>query len=95
MIIQIIKFESALSEDEVLGIAQERIENFRALPGLLQKYYVKLDKPNHYGGFYIWDSKESMDSFRESALAESIPAAYKVIGTPTIHISEGLFQLRD
>jgi len=69
MTIQIIKFESALSEDEVLEIAQDRIENFRALPGLLQKYYVKFEKPNHYGGVYIWDSQESMKSFSESALA--------------------------
>ena len=53
MAIQIIKFESALSEDEVLEIAQDRIENFRALPGLLQKYYVKFEKPNHYGGGYM------------------------------------------
>jgi heme-degrading monooxygenase HmoA len=95
VIIQIIKFESALTEDEVLEIAQERFENFRALPGLLQKYYIKLDKPNHYGGVYIWDSKDSMESFRGSALAESIPAAYRVVGAPTIDTSEGLFQLRD
>lgn len=95
MFIQIIKFESALTEDEVLELAQERTENFRALPGLLQKYYVKFDKPNNYGGVYIWDSKESMESFSGSALAESIPAAYKVVGTPTIDVSEGLFQLRD
>ena len=95
MIIQIIKFESALTEDEVLELAQDRIDNFRALPGLLQKYYVKFDRPNYYGGVYIWDSKESMESFSGSALAESIPAAYKVVGTPDVDISEGLFQLRD
>lgn len=36
-----------------------------------------------------------MESFSGSALADSIPAAYKVVGNPTIDISEGLFKLRD
>ena len=95
MIIQVIKFESALSENEVLAVAKERVDQFRALPGLLQKYYVKVGQPNHYGGVYIWDSMESLNAFRESDLAASIPAAYKVMGPPSIEILDTLFQLRE
>ena len=95
MIIQIVKFESALSEEQVMKIAEERLEQFRALPGLLQKYYVKLGQANHYGGVYVWDSMESLSAYRESDLAAGIPAAYQVKGPPTIEILEGLFQLRD
>jgi len=95
MIIQIVKFETTLSEDEVMAIANERADRFRALPGLLQKYYVKLDRANHYGGVYIWDSAESMAAFRESDLAASIPTAYKVKGKPDIEILHTLFQLRE
>ena len=95
MIIQIIKFETTLSEDEVLSTAKERADQFRSLPGLLQKYYVKLGPPNQYGGVYIWDSMESLKSYRESDLADSIPAAYKVIGPPTVEILDTLFQLRE
>lgn len=60
MIIQIIKFESALSEDKVMAVAEERVPQFRAIPGLLQKYYVKPGQPNHYGGIYVWDSTASL-----------------------------------
>ena len=95
MIIQIIKFESALSEDEVLLTAKERADQFRAIPGLLQKYYVKLSQPNQYGGVYLWDSMDSLSSYRESDLAASIPAAYKVMGPPTIEILDTLFQSRE
>lgn len=95
MIIQIIKFESALSEDDVMAVAEERAPQFREIPGLLQKYYVKLDRPNHYGGVYIWDSTESLSAYRESDLAASIPVAYKVIGKPSIEVLNGLFQLRN
>ena len=95
MIIQIIKFETSLSEDEVVATANERADRFRALPGLIQKYYVKLGQPDQYGGVYIWDSMESLAAYRASDLAASIPAAYKVTGPPTIEILDSLFQLRE
>lgn len=95
MVIQIVRFESELSEEAVLAVAQDRSESFRALPGLIQKYYVKLGAPNCYGGVYVWDSMESLLAYRESDLASSIPAAYKVKGTPKVEILDSLFQLRE
>jgi hypothetical protein len=53
MIVQFIHFETSLSEKELLAVAEERLPQFRAIPSVVQKYYLKLDKPNHYGGFYI------------------------------------------
>ena len=95
MIVQIIKLKSALSEDELLDKAREREPRFKAIPGLLQKYYVKLGKPGQYGGIYIWDSSESMKSYRESELAGSIPEAYELTEQPDIEIMDLLFQLRE
>jgi len=95
MIIQIIKLKSKLSEEELLKTAKERAPRFKAIPGLLQKYYVKLGQPNQFGGIYVWDSKESLQSYRESELAASIPRAYKLIEAPNIEIIDVLFQLRD
>lgn len=95
MIIQIVKFESALSEEEVLTTAKERAPQFQALAGLLQKYYIKLGQPNQYGGIYVWDSVESLAAYRESELAASIPTAYGVKGEPAIEIVDTLFQLRE
>ena len=95
MIIQIVKFETSLSEDEVIAVANERLDRFQALPGLVQKYYIKLEQPNHYGGVYIWDSIESLSAYRKSDLASSIPEAYKVKGTPDIEIVDVLFPLRE
>jgi heme-degrading monooxygenase HmoA len=95
MIIHTVKFETELSESEVLARAMERADQFRAIPGLLQKYYVKLGQPNQYGGVYIWDSEQSLNSYRESELAATIPTAYAVKGQPAIEIIDVLFQLRD
>lgn len=95
VIIQIIKFESELPEDQVLATALDRSGEFRALPGLVQKYYAKLEQPNQYGGIYVWDSMEALATFRESDLAASIPREYKVKGKPTVEILDVLIQLRE
>jgi heme-degrading monooxygenase HmoA len=95
MLIQIVRFESELPEDGVVAVANERIEGFRALPGLIQKYYVKMAEPNWYGGIYIWDSMESLSAYRHSDLASTIPAAYRVKGTPKVEILNCLMPLRE
>jgi heme-degrading monooxygenase HmoA len=95
MVVQIIKIKSELSEEELLKVARERALKFKAIPGLLQKYYVKLSRPGEYGGIYVWDSKESMRAFKESDLAAGIPQAYSVVEGPDIEILEMLFQLRE
>ena len=46
-------------------------------------------------GIYLWDSKESLASFRASELARSIPDAYAVVATPRIETFEVLFPLRE
>ena len=95
MIIQIIKLKSGLSEDELLKTAKEREPKFKDIPGLIQKYYVKLGEPGQYGGVYVWDSKDSLKAYQDSDLASSIPQAYKLLEAPDIEILDVLFQLRD
>jgi len=95
MILQIIKLKSNLPEEELLKKAKERESQFKAIPGLVQKYYVKTDQPQEYGGIYIWDSPESLQSYRESDLAKSIPEAYEIVEAPNIEIMDVLFQLRN
>ncbi len=65
MIVQFVKFESRLTEAEAFSKAKERLAQFKEIPGLLQKYYVKLDQPKSYGGIYVWDSAQSMQAYRE------------------------------
>jgi len=95
MIIQVIKFRSALSEEEVFAVAEARIPQFRDIPGLLQKYYVKSDQPDQYAGIYLWDSLESAAAYRQSDLAKSIPAAYAVVGQAVIEVYEVFGQVQE
>jgi heme-degrading monooxygenase HmoA len=93
-IIQIVKAKTNLSEEEFLKRAREREPQFEALPGLIQKYYIKIGS-GEYGGVYIWDSPESLQAFKESELAATIGQSYEVIQAPTIEIADILFQLRE
>lgn len=95
MVLQIVKLKTALTEKELLAIAHERAPQFRAIPGLVQKYYVRRQGEGEYAGVYVWDSMESLAAFRESDLAKSIPDAYQVIEAPDIEVGEILFPLRD
>jgi heme-degrading monooxygenase HmoA len=95
MLLQIIRIKSGLTEEELLKVAKERSPQFKAIKGIIQKYYIKLGPEGEYGGVYIWDSEESLLEFQGSGLAKSIPEAYKVLEPPKIEIQEVLFQLRD
>ena len=95
MIIQIVKFETSLSDDEIVAVAENRIDQYRATPGLVEKFYCRFSEANHFGGVLIWDSMESLKTFSETELATSIPKAYKVIGQPCVKILNSMFELRD
>lgn len=95
MILQIIKLKSDLPEEELLKRARERESNFKSIPGLLQKYYTKTSKEGEYGGVYVWDSEQSLQSYQESDLAKSIASAYTINEAPDIEIMDVIFQLRN
>jgi heme-degrading monooxygenase HmoA len=94
MIIQFVKFKSGLSDAEVQRVMKERAPQFRALPGLVQKYYGHEKQTGEFTGVYYWDSEQSMREFQQTELARTIPAAYKVESPPRIEFFEVLFPLR-
>ncbi len=94
MIILSIKVKSTLPYDEVMRIMKERAPGFRAIPGLIQKYYGHEKSTGEFTGIYLWDSKESLREYRESELARTIAEAYKAEGTPRIEVFEVPLVLR-
>ena len=94
MIIHSVKFKSALSFSEVERIMKERAPAFRALPGLIQKYYGHEQETGELTGIYIWDSMQSLQEFRKTELARTIPKAYQAEGQPRIEVFEVPLVLR-
>jgi heme-degrading monooxygenase HmoA len=94
MIIQTVKFKSALSEADIQRVMEERAPQFRALPGLLQKYYLRDNQTGEVGAVYIWDTEESLRAYRQSDLARTIASAYKAVEQPRVEIFETILTLR-
>jgi hypothetical protein len=87
VIAQIFRFRSRLPEPEVRATYGSRIQRYRETPGLLQKIYLAFEDGQH-GAVYLWDSMKSLERFRASDLARSIPAAYHVEGAPDVELAD-------
>jgi heme-degrading monooxygenase HmoA len=94
-VVLLVKFKSRLSHAEVIGVVNSRIEQFRALEGLEQKYYLRDNETGEYAGLYLWKSAEKLAAFRESELSRTIAAAYQTEGPPRIEVFTVLETLRD
>lgn len=94
MFIQFVKAKSSLSASEVQQVMKERAPQFRAIPGLIQKYYGYEEQTGEFAGIYLWDSEQSMREYQTSELARTIPVAYKATGKPRVEFFEVLFPLR-
>lgn len=90
-----VRFKTALSLEEVNEIVEERAPEFRALPGLKQKYYVQDPESGDYAGVYLWESAEALAEYRDSDLRASIGKAYQTLGEPDIEVYKVLKALRE
>ena len=95
MIMVQVRAKTQLSKEDMLAIAEERAPQFRALPGLIQKYYVDYAEPGTFGGVYLFDSAESVAAYRASDLAKTIAAAYRTTEPPVIEVIDVMFALRE
>lgn len=93
-VLLIVRLKSSLSPEEAERRYKERLPEFQALPGLLQKYYLYDPSTEEWGGLYLWDSQESLEEFMASDLRKSIAEAYEVVGSPRVETSNVVEVLR-
>lgn len=90
-----VRFRSRLSLEEVEKIAEERAPDFRALEGLLQKYYLQDSATGEYMGVYLWRSAEDFAAYRDSELRATIVEAYQAEGEPRVEAYRRMMTLRE
>jgi heme-degrading monooxygenase HmoA len=76
--------KSRLSHDELERRYKERMPQFRAVPGLVQKYYSYDPSTREWAGIYLWESEEAASAYLESDLRKSIPSAYELTEPPRV-----------
>lgn len=94
-LVLLVKFKSSLSLDEVLKVIDSRIDEFRGLAGLKQKYYLQDAMSGEYAGLYLWESSESFSEFRDSELRSSIAEAYRTEDEPRVEVFQVIETLRE
>ena len=67
--IQVVSFNlNGITHDDFMGIANEVVPNFAALPGLISKVWLSDEENNTYGGVYSWESQEACEAYRSGEL---------------------------
>ena len=94
MIVQLVRFRSALSDEEVRATYARRAPSYRDVPGLRQKYYLTYPTGEH-GAVYVWESPEDLAAFRRSELARTMREAYRLEGDPQVEIAGVELALHD
>lgn len=95
VLILLVRFQSCLSLEQVNRVAEERIDKFRELEGLEQKYYVQDQETGEYAGLYLWRAAEDLAEYRDSELRASIAEAYQVVGEPRVEVYRVMRILRE
>ena len=94
-LVLLVKFKSPLSLEEVTKVIDSRIDQFRALKGLQQKYYLQEPATQEYAGLYLWESREDFLAFRDSELRATIAKAYQTEGEPRVEVFGVVKPLRE
>ena len=92
MHIQVINFNlEGINRAEYEAVCNELAEAFAALPGLISKHWLADDENNTYGGVYLWESREAMQSYLESDLFKQVATnpAFKNISSKDFEVLEG------
>ncbi|MHA2058253.1 MAG: hypothetical protein ACW979_11540 [Candidatus Thorarchaeota archaeon] len=74
--------------EEIQETSEGRADQYRKVPGLIQKYYVLDKSTDRVGGVFVFDSIESLQTFKESDLAKSTGEAYKFKEPPHTQVLE-------
>ena len=84
MVVEVVTFASRLHEKDVVRTIEERLPEYRAVAGLVQKLYVREPSSGEFGGIYVWDNPAAAAAFRDSDLARTIAKAYRTRERPRL-----------
>lgn len=74
-----VRIKSGLSAEELDRRLLERRPRFLEVPGLIQKIYARDESTGDVCGIYFFEDQASLEAFRDTELAQTIPSAYEAI----------------
>lgn len=74
-----VKFKSTLKAEDLVRTCNEHLQDFRDVPGLIEKYYLAEEISGAISGIYLFTTKSAREAFWTSELAKNIVPLYGVI----------------
>jgi hypothetical protein len=74
-----VRFDSDYSLEELNEICLADLDNFRSVPGLVQKYFITEEYTGAISSIYLFESRMTRAAFSVSDLAREMPVRYKMI----------------
>lgn len=94
MIVQLVRWKSALNDAEVRALFEARASRYRRVEGLVQKYYVRYRSGEH-GAVYLWESEEARQAFLDSELGRGMAAVFRIEGEKETRLADVVLTLRE
>jgi hypothetical protein len=80
-----VKFMSSHKPEDLLRLCKEHLQDFREVPGLIEKYYLVEELTGAISGVYLFTTKTARETFWTSELAKNIVPLYGVM-TETLRV---------
>jgi hypothetical protein len=74
-----VRIQSHLEPEDLERRMLERRPRFLDVPGLVQKVYGRDDATGLMCGIYFFENRAALEAFRDTELAQTIPAAYEAV----------------
>jgi hypothetical protein len=74
-----VKFKTTLQPEDFMKTCKENLQDFRDVPGLIEKYYLAEELTGAISGVYLFATKSAREAFWTSELAKDIVPRYGVI----------------
>jgi hypothetical protein len=73
-----VKFQSTLKPEVLMKTCLDNLQDFRDVPGLIEKYYLTEELSGAISGIYLFATKAAREAFWTSDLAKDIVTRYGV-----------------
>jgi len=92
-VILFVRISTDLDQAELERRVNERKPQFEEVPGLVQKIYGRDPATGDGCGIYFFQDQASLEAFKESELAKTIPSAYEATNVRR-EVFQTIFPLR-
>ncbi|TCP23772.1 putative monooxygenase ydhR [Scopulibacillus darangshiensis] len=87
------RFKSNKSPEELEQLSEEGFSKFRALKGLIEKYYIKNEETGEVGGIYLWENEKDLMEYIEGPIVKSLPERFGLEKPPSLEILDVTYTL--